>query len=156
MSAAPFYYNFKNKQGLYDLLKSLDPKYLWRIRIDIFDEKTRIQEEKYHAMLNDIATQTTHLNETLSPSDWKRLCVSQFAADCIENDLPRLCEYWEKANFRMMPGLDGRSVVALGQSTREFPKYVAAGFIEWLYAYGADNNINWTEPAKQFDERYAA
>jgi hypothetical protein len=46
--------------------------------------------------------------------------------------------------------------VALGTQTRDFPKYVAAGFIEWLYHYGANNGIEWSEPQEQFDERYAA
>jgi hypothetical protein len=156
MTVRNFYYNFKNKLGLYELIKQLDPNKLWRIRVDEFDEKTRLQEEKYHAMLGDIAKQAKHLNQVLDLDSWKRLCVKQFADDCIEQDIPRLADYWKKNEVKLMPSLDGRSLVALGQQTRDFPKYVAAGFITWLYAYGANNDVVWSEPEEQFNERYAA
>lgn len=156
MTVRNFYYNFKNKLGLYELIKQLDPNKLWRIRVDEYDEKTRLQEEKYHAMLGDIARQAKHLNQVLDLDSWKRLCVKQFADDCIEQDIPRLSEYWKRNEVKLMPSLDGRSLVALGQQTRDFPKYVAAGFITWLYAYGTNNNVVWSEPEEQFDERYAA
>lgn len=151
-----FYYNFKNKLDLFEQIKLLDPTKLWRFRIDEFDEKTREQEEKYHAMLGDISRQAMHLNQVLELDDWKRLCVKQFADDCIANDVPRLSEYFTRNGVRLMPSLDGKSLVALGNQTRDFPKYVAAGFIEWLYAYGAQNNIKWTAPKRYQDERYAA
>jgi len=155
MSVKTFYYNAaKNKQGLYELIVSLAADKLWRFRIDEFDEKTREQEKKYHAMLSDIAEQAMHLNMTFGLNDWKRLCVQQFRNDCIENDVPRLKEYWIRNEFKVVPSLDGRSLVALGAQTRDFPKYVAAGFVEWLYHYGAVNNIEWSEPV-EFDERYA-
>lgn len=156
MSVKSFYYNpTKNKQGLYKLIVSLAADKLWRFRIDEFDEKTREQEKKYHAMLGDIADQAKHLNMTFTLDDWKRLCVQQFRQDCIENDVPRLKEYWTRHEFKVVPSLDGRSLVALGTQTRDFPKYVAAGFMEWLYHYGAENNIQWSEPV-QFDDRYAS
>lgn len=151
-----FYYNFKNKVGLAALFRSLVQTKLWRVRIDEYDEKTRQQEEKYHAMLGDIAKQAMHLNQVLSLDDWKRLCVHQFKTDCIANNIPKLAEYWLKQNFRLMPSLDGSGLVALGTQTRDFPKYVAAGFIEWLYFYGSQNNIEWSEPEKNYNESQAA
>lgn len=156
MSVQNFFLNSKNIAGLGFLIRGLDLTKLWRIRIDEYDEKTRLQEEKYHAMLGDVARQAKHLNKVLELDDWKRLCVKQFADDCISQNVPRLAEYWTRNQVRLMPSLDGGSLVALGQQTRDFPKYVAAGFITWLYAYGADNNIVWSEPEEQFDERYAA
>lgn len=156
MAVETFYYNFKNKLGLYDLIKNLDPTNLWRIRVDEYDARTLEQNDKIHAMLGDIAKQAKHLNEVLGIDDWKRLCVKQFGDDCISQNVPRLAEYWTKNQVRLIPSLDGGSLVALGQQTRDFPKYVAAGFITWLYAYGDNNNIAWTEPKEQFDERYAA
>jgi hypothetical protein len=72
--------------------------------------------------------------------------VAQYAKDCIDNDIPRLAEYWSRNKFTLMPSLDGTSLVTLGSQTRDFPKYVASGFIEWLTAYGVENNINWTDP----------
>lgn len=156
MSVTVFYYNFKNKLGLYELLKSLVIGKLWRIRIDEFDEKTRQQEEKYHAMLGDIARQAKHLNRSFDADAWKRLCVCQYRLDCIENDLPRLADYWKRNSVELVPSLYGSTLVALGAQTRDFPKYVAAGFIEWLYHYGATNGIEWSEPEQEYEERFAA
>lgn len=150
-----FYYNLKNKLGLYEAIKSLDPSKLWRIRFDVFDEKSRLQEEKYHAMLSDIADQAKHLNRTFDADAWKRLCVAQFREDCIEQNLDRLSGYWISKKMELVPSLGGTTLVVLGAQTRDFPKYVAAGFIEWLYAYGESNEINWTEP-QHFDERQYA
>lgn len=120
---------------------ALAPTKLHRIRIDEFDQKTRDQEEKYHAMLGDIAAQMRHLTQKLDLDSWKRLCVAQFKADCMANDIPRLSDYWKTKQMRLMPSLDGSSLVTLGEQTRTFPKYVAAGFIEWLNYWGSINNV---------------
>lgn len=156
MSIETFYYNFKNKIGLADVFKKLDPTKLWRVRIDEYDIRTLEQNSKLHAMLSDVARQAKHLNQVLEVDDWKRLAVHQFRVDCIVNDMPRLADYWKRNSFRLIPSLDGRSLVSLGTQTRDMPKYVVAGLIEWLYHYGAENNIEWSEPEEQFDERYAA
>lgn len=130
---------------------------LVRIRIDFYDEKTREQEKRYHAMLGDISKQAQHLNQVLDVDSWKRLCVKQFADDCIANDIDRLADYWRKNGFRLMPSIDGKSLVTLGKQTREFPKYVAAGFIEWLYHFGSENKIVWSDPKYQEEyERFVA
>ena len=107
--------------------------------------KTRDQEEKYHAMLGDIARQCKQFNQHFSLDDWKRLCVDMFRRDCIENDIDKLAEYWRKNEFKVVPSLDGKGTVILGMQTRVFPKYVAMAFIEWLYAFGADRDVKWKD-----------
>ena len=154
MAIQEFFYNFKNKRGLFDLIQSLDPTKLWRIRIDAYDARTLDQNAKMHAMLNDIAVQSKHLNKTLDLDSWKRLCIAQFRVDSIENDVPRIAEYWKDKKIVLMPSLDGSSLVALGNQSREFPKYVMAGFFTWLMAYGDNHNIVWSEPPEVFDEKY--
>lgn len=144
MTVNTIYYNGKNREQVNFAIANLDPTKLHRLRIDLFDEKTREQEEKYHAMLGDIAEQMMHLTEKLDLDSWKRLCVAQFKADSIANDVPRLAEYWKDKQMRLMPSIDGKSLVALGDQTRSFPKYVAAGFIEWLNYYGATNGVKFS------------
>ena len=108
--------------------------------------KTREQEERYHAMLNDIAIQCKHLNETFDRDAWKRLCVDMFRKDCLaHSEDERLCAYWNRNGFRLVPSLDGSGLVALGDQTRKFPKLVASAFIEWLFSYGADKRVIWTD-----------
>ncbi|MDD4971884.1 MAG: recombination protein NinB [Paludibacter sp.] len=153
MSVAVFFYNFKNKSGLFDLIKNLDPTKLWQIRVNEYNARTLEQNSKIHAILNDISHQSKHLNQALDIDSWKRLCVKQFADDCIEQNIPRLADYWRNNSVKLIPSIDGRSLVALGQQTREFPKYVAAGFITWLEAYCVNNNIELHDNYV-FDEKY--
>lgn len=150
-----FYMNAKNKQGAIDLLNRKDPTKVYRLRLDEYDEKTRLQEEKAHAMLHDIATQQKHLNKIFDVDGWKRLTVSQFRIDSIQNDVPRVKDYWLRNKIELVPSLDGSSLVALGAQTRDFPKYIYAAWITWLYAFGDNLGIVWKEPAEQWDERYS-
>ena len=92
--------------------------------------KTREQEEKYHAMIGDIAKQAQHLGSKWSSEDWKRLLVDQFLR--------------EEANIqgKIIPNLDGTGIVQLGFQTRKFTKEQASEFVEWLYAWSGNNGIN--------------
>jgi hypothetical protein len=149
------------KNAFVECSKMLKEGVVFVLSFDVFDAKTREQEKKYHAMLGDIARQAKHLNEVFGEDDWKRLCVAEFRDDCIKNDIEKLADYWKKQNFRLVPSLSGGSLVALGAQTKKFPKYVAAGFIEWLYHYGAENNIVWTDPDQasqdyEYEQRMAA
>jgi hypothetical protein len=141
-----FFYNFKNGEGLKSYIRTLDPTKVWRIRIDEYDEQTRLQQEKYHAMIGDVAAQCMHLNRKFDAKAWKRLLVHQFRSDCISNHIPRLEDYWKRNDFELIPALDGRSIVNTGEQTRDWPKYVSSAFVEWLYHYGAENSVEWSEP----------
>jgi hypothetical protein len=92
--------------------------------------KTREQEEKYHAMINDIAKQAQHLGAKWSADDWKRLLVDQFMRDCGDS------------GGKVIPNLDSTGIVQLGFQTRNFTKEQASEFVEWLYAWAAEKEIN--------------
>ncbi len=92
--------------------------------------KTREQEEKYHAMINDIAKQAKHLGAKWSADDWKRLLVDQFMRDTRDS------------GGKVIPNLDGTGIVQLGFQTRKFTKEQASEFVEWLYAWSAEKEIN--------------
>ena len=91
--------------------------------------KTREQEEKYHAMIGDIAKQAQHMGAKWSTEDWKRLLVDQYLRE-VEN-----------IQGKVVPNLDGSGIVQLGFQTRKFTKEMANEFIEWLYAWAAENGI---------------
>ncbi len=116
------------------------------------DEKTREQEKRYHAMLNDIAKQCTHLNKMLDAPAWKRLCIDQFRRDSMDD--PKLAEYWARNEIRLIPSLDGSGIVVLGEQSRKFPLYVASAFIEWLFSYGGENEVIWSDPTEPPIEVY--
>ena len=92
--------------------------------------KTREQEEKYHAMIGDIAKQAQHMGAKWSAEDWKRLLVDQYLRE-VEN-----------IQGKVVPNLDGSGIVQLGFQTRKFTKEQASEFVEWLYAWSAENGIN--------------
>ena len=110
--------------------------------------KKRIQEEKYHAMIGDIAKQCMFMGQRWDSEDWKRFLVDAFARVMRDAGTPL------HHDGRVVPSLDGQRVVQLGIQTRKFYVKEAAEFIEYLYAYGADNNVQWTEQAAP--ERFAA
>lgn len=95
--------------------------------------KSREQEEKYHAMIGDIAKQASHLGSKWDAESWKRFLLWQFAKDTNTNQ------------GQIIPSLDGTGIVQLGLQSRHFTKEQASEFVEWLHAWGANNGITFTE-----------
>ena len=91
--------------------------------------KTREQEEKYHAMIGDIAKQAQHMGAKWSAEDWKRLLVDQYMRDI------------GMYNGKVIPNLDSSGIVQLGTQTINFTKEQASEFVEWLYSWAANNGI---------------
>lgn len=115
---------------------------------DPLPAKSRDQEQKYHAMIGDIARQFQHCGKHWSADDMKRLLIDQFKRDTI-NDV-NIRDLWASMGVvDMAPALDGSGVVVLGVQSRKFPLRLAIIFIEWLYAFGAELRIEWTEPKGQ-------
>ena len=107
----------------------------------VIDEPTkkRIQEEKYHAMIGDISRQVDLLGQRWDTEDAKRILLDAFARVMAANDTPI------KQTARIVPSLEGSGVVQLGIQSRKFRVREAAEFIEYLYAFGAENNVIWTD-----------
>lgn len=95
--------------------------------------KTREQEKKYHAMINEIATQASHVGSKWSADDWKRLLVDKFIRE------------HGGVNAPVVPNLDQSGIVQLGFQTRNFNKEQGAEFIEFLHQWAADNGVELSE-----------
>ncbi|MCR4299887.1 MAG: recombination protein NinB [Gallionella sp.] len=107
--------------------------------------KSREQEEKYHAMIADIAKQWRFCDRIWDKEDMKRLCLDQFRRDTVKD--PDFAELWKNmGQIDMCPSIDGSGVVALGIQSRRLPKKLATAFIEWLFALGAEHLVKWTDP----------
>lgn len=110
---------------------------------DPMPAKSREQEQKYHAMIGDIARQFQHCGKYWAADDMKRLLIDQFKRDTIKD--PDIAPLWTSMGVvDMAPALDGSGVVMLGVQSRRFPLRLAIIFIEWLYAFGSELNIEWT------------
>lgn len=114
----------------------------WMVR---YSEPKRkdIQNEKFHAMIGDIAKQCEFMGKKLDADDWKRLLVDMFAK--VMRDLGTPLHH----DGRVIPSLDFERVVQLGIQTRDFYVAEACNFIEYLYAFGADRDVRWSEPRER-------
>jgi len=113
------------------VLKALQTK---QLTLEIKDAtKSRDQEEKYHAMIGEIAKQAQHLGAKWDSESWKRLLVDQF---CKDNGLK---------TGAVIPNLAGDGIVQLGMQTRNFTKEQASEFVEWLNAWGAEHGVTFEQ-----------
>lgn len=102
------------------------------------------QNAKYHAMIGDIARQFELHGRLWDSESMKRLLVDQFHRD-TKND-PDLKQAWlDLGHIEMAPSIDRTGVVVLNFLTRNFSKKLAGAFIEWLFAFGVENGIEWTD-----------
>ena len=105
-----------------------------KLTLEIKDaSKSREQEEKYHAIIGDIAKQAQHMGAKWSSEDWKRLLVDLF------------CKEYNIGNGKVIPNLTGDGIVQLGFQTRKFTKEQASEFVEFLQAWAADNGVELNE-----------
>jgi hypothetical protein len=133
-------YDLDNYEQAQTLMKSVWPKvrealvYGRKLTLEIKPaSKSRDQEEKYHAIIGDIAKQAQHMGAKWSPEDWKRLLVDQFI------------KYQGLSGAMIVPNLDGTGIVQLGFQTRKFTKEQASEFVEFLLAWSAENGIELNE-----------
>jgi len=111
--------------------------------------KKRIQEEKYHAMMADIAQQATYAGKKWDEYDMKRILIDEFADEMRNAGTPL------HHDGRIIPSENGLRVIQLGVQSSRFWVKEAAQFIEFLYAFGADRGVEWSEPMER-QERQAA
>ena len=98
--------------------------------------KSRDTEKLYHELIGQIAKQAQHMGAKWSVEDFKRLLVDQFMRDIGEG------------GGRVIPNLDGTGIVQLGSQTRNFTQEQGSQFIEWLYAWAANNGVTIDEQTK--------
>jgi hypothetical protein len=103
--------------------------------------KSSDQQAKYHAMFADVARQVPFMGSMRDLETWKRLLVDAFSRIKAAEGDP------VQGVGAIVPNLDGTGFVQLGVQTRKFSKRHASEFIEFLYAWGAENNVQWKDPA---------
>lgn len=121
------------------------------VTFDHEPKKSRIQEEKYHAQINDIAKQCKFIDQEWDAEEWKRLLIDSFVRLMRESAK----EKGEPDPFdgagKIVPALGGEGFVQLGVQSRNFSKKMAAEFIEYLYAWGSWNNVVWSEASSNWE-----
>jgi hypothetical protein len=90
--------------------------------------KSRDQEEKYHAIIGDIAKQAQHMGAKWDAETWKRLLVDKYVREI-------------GLTSKIMANLDNDGLVQLGFQTRKFTKEQASEFVSFLICWCDQNGI---------------
>ena len=93
--------------------------------------RTIAQNDKMHSMLSDISRAKPE-GRVYDTETWK----------CIIMDDCGFKPKW-------IPSLDGQSVVNTGYRSSRLGKQQMSEMIEAMYAYGAENSVEWSEPARE-------
>jgi hypothetical protein len=97
--------------------------------------KSRDQEQKYHAIIGDIAKQAQHMGAKWDSETWKRLLVDKYVREI-------------GLTSKIMANLDNDGLVQLGFQTRKFTKEQASEFVAFLICWCDQNGIELNDDSK--------
>lgn len=95
-------------------------------------KRTLPQNDRFWAMLTDIATQLPWHGLKLTPDDWKLIFLDAL-----------------KREVRMVPNLDGNGFVSLGRSSSDLSKTEMTDLIEIIHEFGARHGVTFHEPQER-------
>ena len=115
------------------------------------ETKSRLQEQKYHAMINDIgATACVKINgataDLSNPAVAKALLISWY-----EYELNEMGETLSKPSQKVFD-LIRCELITVRASSKDFTVKEGAGFIEFLYKIGAEYGARWSERTLSYDQ----
>ena len=94
------------------------------------------QNKKLHACLSDIADQVEWMGKKLSVEIWKRLCTAAWLREVGEQPM-------------LIPALDGNGFDVIFEHTSKLGVRKMAELIEWVLAFGSEQNVIWSEPISE-------
>lgn len=110
-----------------------------RLVLEIRQEtRTKSQNRHFHGLIGQISKQLG--GDLADEKDAKRILISAFRID-TRNDSDLADEWAKVGDMRMGRGLRGE-VVLLGAQSRDFSNKLASAFIDWLYAFGAEHDLD--------------
>lgn len=123
-------YDEKDRQRVLDWIKLAPLK----TRVDIRGPKrTLSQNDKMWAMLTDIVVQNKTINgQKLSTDDWKSVFLEAIGRE-------------QKA----LPRLEGDGFFTIGHSSSSLSTLEMSDLIEFIFAWGAENDVIWSDPELQ-------
>jgi len=104
-----------------------------RVRVTVGEAKSKRsteQNDRFHAICHELSEQLQWAGQSIDTEGWKRLLV-----DCWARATDR-------SQGRVVPSLDGHSVVNLGIQTRSLPVGEMSDLIEFAQFYCADHDVD--------------
>lgn len=106
------------------------------VRVEISEKVSKRsleQNAKLHAICGELARSRQWAGQSIDTEGWKRLLVDAWARAT------------DREQGRIVPSLDGRTVVALGIQTRSMPVGDMCDLIEFAQAWCADNDVRLSQ-----------
>lgn len=105
----------------------------WGTRIEFkASKRTLPQNDRMWAMLTDIAEQKTHLGRKYTPDQWKVIFMHACGRE-----------------VQFIPALDESTFIPWGQSSSDLSVSEMTDLIEFMLKWGAENGVQFKEPANQ-------
>ncbi|KRR21874.1 recombination protein NinB [Bradyrhizobium retamae] len=92
-------------------------------------QRTIEQNSRMWAMLTDIATQKKHAGRKYTTDQWKVLFMHACGREVA-----------------FLPSLDGSTFIPWGQSSSDLSTEEMNDLIEFMFAWGCENNVVWSDP----------
>jgi hypothetical protein len=99
------------------------------------EKRSLDQNAKMWPMLTDISKQTVYHGMKFIPDEWKDICTAGFEEQ------------------KLVPGING-GFVAIGAKTSKYNKQKFSEFIEYLYWWGQENEVKWSDKSLAIYEQY--
>jgi len=107
-----------------------------KLTLEIKDaSRSNEQNEKFHAIIGDIAKQAQHMGAKWDAETWKRLLVDKYVREI-------------GLTSKIMANLDNDGLVQLGFQTRKFTKEQASEFVSFLICWCDQNGIELNDDSK--------
>lgn len=87
------------------------------------------QNDRFWAMLSDVASQLAWHGQRLTPDDWKLVFLDSL-----------------KRESRIVPNINGDGFVSLGQSSSDLSKDEMSQLMEIIAAFGAEHGVQFHDP----------
>lgn len=87
------------------------------------------QNSRMWAMLTDVATQKKHAGRKYTTDQWKVLFMHACGRE-----------------VQFLPALDNSTFIPWGQSSSDLSTEEMTDLIEFMFAWGAENNVVWSDP----------
>ncbi|KGH27030.1 recombination protein NinB [Comamonas testosteroni] len=109
-----------------------------RLVLELRPERRQERHSRhFHSLINQISAQVG--GDLANTDDAKRILISAFRMDTLRDS--QFCDEWARfGDLRIGRGLRGETVM-LGTQSKDFTDKMARGFIEWLYAFGAEAGV---------------
>ena len=92
-------------------------------------QRTLDQNKKLWAMLTDVSVQHEHQGRRYDPDDWKVIFLTALGKE-----------------LRLAPSLMGTGFIPLSTSSSRLSKAEMSDLFEFIFSWGAENGIVWSDP----------